>query len=170
MDSMIPLNRRLLLKEGDNTEDSSHSEETNFDTDMVVMLAALLCALVAALILNSAIHILLRRRRESMEVASNMQPLGLEKHALKKIPVAVFRLRNGVLTTECSICLGEFVDGEKVRVLPECSHEFHVKCIDKWLKEHTSCPNCRRCLVSANVVDGKDRPTFRVEHGGVAMV
>ena len=76
MDSMIPLNRRLLLKEGDNdTDDSSHSDGANVDMDMVVMLAALLCALVAALILNSAIHILLRRRRESMEAASNMPPL-----------------------------------------------------------------------------------------------
>ncbi|KAJ0808144.1 putative transcription factor C2H2 family [Helianthus annuus] len=172
---MVELNHRLLLtsypiNRNDDTDDSSPSEEaTTFDSDMVVMLAALLCALVAALLLNSVIHIILRRRRESMEASTNVQPaVGLEKRALRKIPVAVFRLRTSG-SSECSICLGDFVDGERVRVLPECKHEFHVKCVDKWLKEHASCPNCRRSLVPPKVVDAGDRATARAERGG-AMV
>ncbi|KAI5076965.1 hypothetical protein GOP47_0009030 [Adiantum capillus-veneris] len=44
---------------------------------------------------------------------------------------------------ECSICLSEFVDGEDVKLLPVCSHCFHVKCIDMWLFSHTTCPICR---------------------------
>ncbi|CAI9287435.1 unnamed protein product [Lactuca saligna] len=169
---MVWSNRRLLLTDtrlisGDDTDDSSHSEETNFDSDMVVMLVALLCALVAALLLNSVVHLYLRRRRESLEAATNLQASGLAKRAIKKIPVARFRMRRGGSATECSICLGDFVNGEKVRVLPECNHEFHVKCVDKWLNEHASCPNCRRSLIPTKVVDGVDQATVRAEQGGM---
>ncbi|KAL4587212.1 hypothetical protein LXL04_000079 [Taraxacum kok-saghyz] len=170
---MVWLNRRLLLTDNslnvDDADDSSHSDETNFDADMVVMLAALLCALVAALLLNSVVHLYLRRRRESMEAAANLQAgSGLEKRAIKKIPVTRFRMRRGGSATECSICLGDFVNGERVRVLPECSHEFHVKCVDKWLNEHASCPNCRRSLGPAKGGDdGGDRAMVRAEQGGM---
>lgn len=43
----------------------------------------------------------------------------------------------------CSICLCEFEEGEELRTLPECSHSFHVSCIDMWFHSHTSCPMCR---------------------------
>jgi hypothetical protein len=32
----------------------------------------------------------------------------------------------------CCICLSTFGDGETIRVLPSCHHEFHKCCIDKW--------------------------------------
>lgn len=45
--------------------------------------------------------------------------------------------------SECGICLEEFVKGDKFRVLP-CSHVFHAKCVDVWLREKSgSCPACR---------------------------
>ncbi|XP_068652630.1 uncharacterized protein [Aristolochia californica] len=45
---------------------------------------------------------------------------------------------------QCYICLVEYEEGDKIRVLP-CRHEFHMSCIDKWLKEiHGICPLCRR--------------------------
>ncbi|BAT88636.1 hypothetical protein VIGAN_05218000 [Vigna angularis var. angularis] len=43
----------------------------------------------------------------------------------------------------CSICFQEFEDEEFVRTLPNCSHFFHLVCIDKWLVQQGSCPICR---------------------------
>lgn len=43
----------------------------------------------------------------------------------------------------CAICLEEFEDKEKVRVLP-CKHRFHEACLLPWLTErHSSCPLCK---------------------------
>ncbi|KAL9247006.1 hypothetical protein vseg_020478 [Gypsophila vaccaria] len=45
--------------------------------------------------------------------------------------------------SQCYICLVEYEEGDEMRSLP-CHHEFHKKCIDKWLKEiHRVCPLCR---------------------------
>lgn len=35
--------------------------------------------------------------------------------------------------TSCVICMCDFEMRQVLRVLP-CSHEFHAKCVDKWLK------------------------------------
>lgn len=45
--------------------------------------------------------------------------------------------------TDCSVCLSELEENESLRLLPKCSHAFHVPCIDTWLKSHSSCPLCR---------------------------
>lgn len=43
---------------------------------------------------------------------------------------------------ECTVCLEEWGEGDVLRTLP-CRHFFHVKCIDRWLSRHGSCPICR---------------------------
>lgn len=43
----------------------------------------------------------------------------------------------------CSICLGDYRDSDLLRMLPDCSHSFHVACIDAWMKIHATCPMCR---------------------------
>ncbi|KAJ7297237.1 hypothetical protein O6H91_Y071400 [Diphasiastrum complanatum] len=42
----------------------------------------------------------------------------------------------------CSICLDELETGTEVRGLP-CAHNFHVDCIDQWLRLNVKCPHCR---------------------------
>ncbi|KAI3705276.1 hypothetical protein L1987_75511 [Smallanthus sonchifolius] len=43
----------------------------------------------------------------------------------------------------CSICLADYKPADGIRLLPECGHLFHCKCIDTWLKVHPTCPVCR---------------------------
>lgn len=45
---------------------------------------------------------------------------------------------------ECSICLDELNNGEKIRVL-QCGHTFHDECVGTWLKRYYTCPYCRQC-------------------------
>ncbi|CAN6448327.1 unnamed protein product [Victoria cruziana] len=47
--------------------------------------------------------------------------------------------------SECSICLAEYKEKEEVRELP-CSHTFHLRCINKWLRIISSCPLCKQHL------------------------
>jgi len=76
---------------------------------------------------------------------------GLDKRALRTFPLVKYskemKIQGLCLGAECVICLLEFGGGERVRILPKCNHGFHVKCIDKWLSSHSSCPTCRQSLV-----------------------
>jgi hypothetical protein len=91
---------------------------------------------------------------------------GLEEAAIRRIPT--FRYRHGarhhlVLTSseannnnkdkqaaaaaaECAVCLADFRDGERLRVLPPCLHAFHIDCIDAWLQSAATCPLCRAAV------------------------
>ncbi|KAJ9657163.1 hypothetical protein H2198_004521 [Neophaeococcomyces mojaviensis] len=46
---------------------------------------------------------------------------------------------------ECSICMDTVEMGSEVTVLP-CNHWFHFECIQSWLKEHDTCPHCRKSI------------------------
>ena len=41
----------------------------------------------------------------------------------------------------CSICLDDFVEGDKIIYLP-CFHYYHSACIEKWTKTSDKCPLC----------------------------
>ncbi|XP_045831889.1 RING-H2 finger protein ATL54-like [Trifolium pratense] len=78
--------------------------------------------------------------------------VGLQQSIINSITVCKYRKNEGLIEgTECSICLNEFHEDETLRLLPKCSHAFHISCIDTWLRSHTNCPLCRAGIVSNNI-------------------
>ena len=49
----------------------------------------------------------------------------------------------------CSICLDIFNDTD-IHLTP-CKHKFHKNCLNEWLKQRSSCPNCRKLLPSTKI-------------------
>uniref|UniRef100_A0A8C0PD30 RING-type E3 ubiquitin transferase n=1 Tax=Canis lupus familiaris TaxID=9615 RepID=A0A8C0PD30_CANLF len=74
------------------------------------------------------------------------QPTGLTKAQIDNLAVRSFG-GSGALKA-CSICITEYIEGNRLRILP-CSHEFHVHCIDHWLSENSTCPICRGQVVGS---------------------
>jgi hypothetical protein len=58
----------------------------------------------------------------------------LKNHTLK------YLLREN---TECAICLETYLQGSCMRKIKKCSHSFCVDCIDAWLRNNRTCPNCK---------------------------
>ena len=56
-------------------------------------------------------------------------------------------------TSECSICMDAVVPGTEVTVLP-CKHWFHGTCIEIWLNQHNTCPQCRRPITDPSQQSG----------------
>lgn len=72
---------------------------------------------------------------------------GLDDALIKSITVCKYKKGDGLIEgTDCSVCLSEFEEDESIRLLPKCSHAFHVPCIDTWLKNHSNCPLCRATI------------------------
>jgi len=44
----------------------------------------------------------------------------------------------------CSICRLNIESNNITRKIKKCNHTFHHTCLDTWLKNHTTCPNCRQ--------------------------
>ncbi|KAG5031737.1 hypothetical protein JHK85_015719 [Glycine max] len=165
--------RRLLLhspylNQSAKPPRSSHDSSTetylgdgNFDANVVMVLSILLCALICSLGLNSIIRCALRcsnfvvsdsvatNNNNNNPPAARVANTGVKKKALKTFTTVSYsaELNLPSLDSECVICLSEFTSGEKVRILPKCNHGFHIRCIDKWLSSHSSCPKCRQCLI-----------------------
>ncbi|XP_059956489.1 E3 ubiquitin-protein ligase RLIM-like [Mesoplodon densirostris] len=82
------------------------------------------------------------------------QTTGLTKAQIDSLAVRSFG-ENDALNA-CSICLTEYTENSKLRILP-CSHEYHIHCIDRWLSENSTCPICRRQVVDSNESENPDR-------------
>ncbi|XP_068644667.1 RING-H2 finger protein ATL52-like [Aristolochia californica] len=87
---------------------------------------------------------------------SNHAFLSMPK-SVEGIPMYKYRKEETLVQasqSECSVCLSVFVEGEDIRKLPKCKHQFHADCIDMWLYSHSNCPVCRTVVVVPQALRG----------------
>lgn len=62
------------------------------------------------------------------------KPRGLSKMEIESLVCYKFNAeKRQADQTSCVVCMCDFETRQTIRVLP-CFHEFHAKCIDKWLR------------------------------------
>jgi hypothetical protein len=83
--------------------------------------------------------------------------LGLNEETIMSYPKMLYsevKLRKYDSTSICcSICLGDYKGSDMLKVLPNCEHLFHLKCIDPWLRMHPTCPLCRTSLITTPLAE-----------------
>ena len=77
---------------------------------------------------------------------------GTPQNVISRIPIVTFRdAGDGPKLDDrdysCAACLDEFVNGDRLRQLTLCGHQFHTACLDEWLGQHDNCPLCRAPVV-----------------------
>ncbi|OWM76987.1 hypothetical protein CDL15_Pgr011712 [Punica granatum] len=90
---------------------------------------------------------------------------GLDKRSIESLPLFSFSsIKGSKESLECAVCISKFKDAEFLRLLPNCRHAFHSKCIDRWLEGHSSCPLCRSKFEPADLLmsraQGSDHEIF----------
>ncbi|BAF23838.1 RING-H2 finger protein ATL13 [Oryza sativa Japonica Group] len=81
----------------------------------------------------------------------HLHDAGVDQSFIDTLPVFLYGAVVGAGRKDpfdCAVCLCEFADDDRLRLLPKCSHAFHVDCIDTWLLSHSTCPLCRRSLLA----------------------
>lgn len=143
----------------------------------------LLCAGMGAVVLvylwliwYVALHERLnRRQRPSEDHGKPQKQQGLSADDLQRLPTIECGKEEegkerssadeGGGNAECAVCLEVFQIGDRCRVIPACSHAFHVQCADAWLSKRSFCPICRRSAASENGVTGGSAAALQEESG-----
>ncbi|XP_062149425.1 RING-H2 finger protein ATL16-like [Alnus glutinosa] len=102
--------------------------------------------------------VLQARRNEDPFIAFSptMWNHGLDESVIREIPTFQFKREGDQARGVCCVvCLNEFQEQDMLRVLPKCSHAFHLDCIDIWLQSNANCPLCRSSIsgTSRNRID-----------------
>ncbi|KAJ0263008.1 RING-H2 finger protein ATL13 [Hirschfeldia incana] len=155
---------------------------TNFDLNSKISPSILLIIIILSIIffISGLLHLLVRflltpSSRDNEDYFDNVTALqgqlqqlfhlhdsGVDQSFIDTLPVfhykSIIGLRN--YPFDCAVCLCEFETEDKLRLLPKCSHAFHVDCIDTWLLSHSTCPLCRSSLLSDLSPQHDHRPSL----------
>ncbi|EEF41445.1 ring finger protein, putative [Ricinus communis] len=87
---------------------------------------------------------------------------GLDQAFIDALPVFLYKEIMGLKEPfDCAVCLCEYSEKDKLRLLPACSHAFHIDCIDTWLLSNSTCPLCRGTLYTPGL--SFENPVFDFE-------
>lgn len=122
-------------------------EEEGTSVTHAILMGVVIAVTSFSLILCCALTIsLIRRRRMLLEQRRAQQALGMSDTDITSsdhIELTTFSADSKLeFGNECSICLVEFENNDKIRKLA-CRHHFHKECLDQWLHRQGTCPNCK---------------------------
>ncbi|KAM0939220.1 putative transcription factor C2H2 family [Dioscorea sansibarensis] len=143
---------------------------TNFQSNSIenkISPSILLITVILAVIffISGLVHLLVRYllrpiNREPEEVDNvtvlqgqlqqlfHLHDAGVDQSYIDTLPIFLYKAIIGLKDPfDCAVCLCEFEADDKLRLLPKCSHAFHIECIDTWLLSHSTCPLCRSSLL-----------------------
>ncbi|KAF7136335.1 hypothetical protein RHSIM_Rhsim08G0014000 [Rhododendron simsii] len=119
----------------------------------VSLITCVLCACICVCCCGNTTHRTIPLHAYVAAAASRPRRLslrGLDPAAINSFPLFIYseikNLRIGKGELSCAVCVSEFEDNERLRLLPKCDHAFHPECIDPWLASHSTCPICRANL------------------------
>ncbi|KAF9681620.1 hypothetical protein SADUNF_Sadunf05G0020800 [Salix dunnii] len=139
-------------------------------------MAIIIVVLIAVLFIMGCVSIYIRHCSEDTANGS-LRPVGmgglsrraaasrgLDPAVIERFPTLVYSVVKGLKigkgALECAVCLNEFEEDEKLRLIPNCDHVFHPDCIGAWLESHSTCPVCRADLT----VPADSVPQLRESH------
>lgn len=84
-----------------------------------------------------------------------------EEQFAKCVDRSVYKARNSdrdvtkiaVDDVKCSICQEEYVEGEEIGRM-HCEHQYHVCCIQEWLRQKNWCPICKASAIPSEMDNG----------------
>ncbi|XP_047312324.1 RING-H2 finger protein ATL2-like [Impatiens glandulifera] len=145
-------------------------KQSSDDNLTVKLLFSAVVVLFAVIILILALYIYarcsilrsrrrhLRSRHRQIVIYMDSTPTtavhGLDTAVLNSLPVFEYSPETHHQLPECAVCLSEFEENDKGRLLPKCNHSFHIDCIDMWFHSHSTCPLCRSLVEP--VMDNED--------------
>lgn len=141
------------------------SKQLDDDNQISPSIVLIIIILTVIFFLSACLHVLIRYlakapNRDSNNAAGigagegqlqqlfHLHDSGVEQAFIDALPVFLYKAVKGLKEgSDCPICLHEFQAEDKLRLLPKCSHAFHLDCIDTWLLTHSTCPLCRGSLL-----------------------
>ncbi|MCO5573669.1 hypothetical protein L7F22_027441 [Adiantum nelumboides] len=144
-------------------DDSSSIDQPNTPLSGKLLVAAIIIIFCCAFFIVS-LHIFGKwlwrsRNRQQGDFQAHapitMRNAGLIKAAIASLPTFIYTEAADIIddtsrsagSLECVVCLSEFQQDEKGRMLPSCKHCFHIECIDMWFYSHSTCPLCRAMVM-----------------------
>jgi hypothetical protein len=106
---------------------------------------------------EEALALARRLAEDHVSVPDYLEQTRIERDMVTSDAMKADGERKACLQDECTICLGNWLDGELVTSLP-CQHCFHTSCLDEALTHSTRCPTCRAVIVPELMKKFKNKP------------
>lgn len=159
--SISPTNENLLSPPPPPRPVSESNLENKISPSILLIIVILAVIFFISGLLHLLVRYLLRPTNRDPEDSEDVTALqgqlqqlfhlhdsGVDQSFIDTLPVFLYKAIIGLKDPfDCAVCLCEFESDDKLRLLPKCSHAFHIECIDTWLLSHSTCPLCRSNLV-----------------------